>query len=58
MCEILKSGTNEHIYNTEIDSKCSKNKLVVTKGGKSKEGINWEIGIDINTVCLVMSDFL
>ena len=28
------------------------------QGGKSKEGINWEIGIDINTVCLVMSDFL
>ena len=51
LCRILKNGTNELIYKTEIESQMRnrENKLMVTIGGR----INWEIGIDIYTLLYI-----
>ena len=46
ICGILKNGTNEPIYKTEIVIDVE-NKLMATKGERGR-GINWEIGIDIH----------
>ena len=43
---IQKSGTNELIYKTEIESQIQKTNLWLP-GCKGGGGINWEIGIDI-----------
>ena len=32
------------------------NKLMVTKGGMGRGGINWEIGIEIDTLLYTKSD--
>ena len=48
ICGILKTGTNELIYKTEINVE---NKLTVTKG-ESRGGINWKTGTDIYTHCI------
>ena len=49
----LKNGTNEPIYKTEIESQKQKTKLMITKGAKGGGGINWEIGIDIQTLLYI-----
>ena len=46
----LKYDTNELIYKTETDLE---NKVMVTKGEKGREGINWEIGTDIYTLLYI-----
>ena len=45
-CGILKNGTNELIYKTEIDSQMQKTNLWLP-GVKGGRGINWEVGIYI-----------
>ena len=44
----LKNGTNESIYKTEMESQKQKTNYDY-QGGKGDE-INWETGIDINTL--------
>ena len=46
---ILKNGTNELIYKTEIESQIQKTNLWLP-GGEGGGEINWEIGIDIYTL--------
>ena len=48
ICEILKkNGTNESIYKTDRVTD-RENKLMITKG-ESREGKNWETGINVYT---------
>ena len=51
ICGILKNGTNEPIYKTEIFTDVEK-LLTVTKGER-RGGINWEIGSDIYTLLYI-----
>ena len=51
ICGILKKGTSELIYKTEIVTDVE-NKLMVT-GGKRGRGINWEIEINIYTLLYI-----
>ena len=44
-----KKGTNELIYKTEMEYT-----LMVTK---RKEGVNWETGIDIHILLLLLTHF-
>ena len=50
--ESKKNDNNELIYKTEKESQMLKKKNTVTKG-KSGEGINWEIRIDIYTLLYI-----
>ena len=47
--ECKKKSTNELIYKTEMEYT-----LMVTK---RKEGVNWETGIDIHTLLLLLTHF-
>ena len=49
ICGILKNGTNELTYKTEIESQMQKTNL---PGGAGR-GINWETGIDIYTLLYI-----
>ena len=49
MWYLKKNGANEHIYKTERVTNVE-NKLMVTKRGKQKGGINWETEIDTYTL--------
>ena len=49
---ILKNGTNELIYKTEIESQMQKTKLWLPR---EKREINWEIDIDIYTLLYIKS---
>ena len=48
-CKKKKKGTNELIYKTEMEYT-----LMVTK---RKEGVNWETGIDIHILLLLLTHF-
>ena len=47
MCGILKQGTNEHIYKTDVESQVQKTNLGYQGRG---EGVDWEFRIDIYTL--------
>ena len=49
ICGILKNGTNELIYKTELESPMQKTNLWLP-GDKAGGGINWETGTDIYTL--------
>ena len=48
ICGILKNGTNEHIYKTEIESQLQKTTYDYQVGK-----MNWETGIDIYTLLYI-----
>ena len=48
----LRYDTNELIYKTEVESQMSKTNLWLP-GDWEREGINWEIGIDIYTLLYI-----
>ena len=48
--ESYKNDTKELIYKTETNSHISKSNLQLSKGKPQQEGINWEGGININTL--------
>ena len=48
MWNLKKNDTNELIYETEIDSKTSENKLMV-QSGQAGGGMDWWFGIGICT---------
>ena len=50
--ESKKTGTNEPIYKTEIESQMYKTNLWLARG-KVGGGINWEIGTDIYTLLYI-----
>ena len=52
ICGILKNGTNEPIYKTEIESQMQKTNLWLP-GVKGRRGINWETGSDIYTLLYI-----
>ena len=54
ICGILKNGTNELIYKTEIESQMQKTNLWLPRG-ESRDGgeINWETGIDKYTLLYI-----
>ena len=52
ICGIQKNGTYKLICKAETESQTLENNLMVTKG-RRRDGMNWEIGIDIYTLLYI-----
>ena len=52
ICGILKNGTNEPFYRTEVGHRCRK-QTYGYQDGKEEGGINWETEIDIYTLLYI-----